>query len=275
MSALFQRPTVEQLADLLRQEGWTAPTSSLVAIQASGTKPPLFFVPGNMGNVFTDLVDLARHLGPDQPFYGLQDTIENPIDVADLAGHYVEAIRTVQPQGPYLLGGVCSGGLIAYEMGCQLKYDGEEVALLAVVESYPSSQDLGTYVGAATALARSALRGAGQQLRQVLRPGATEQGSYLRLKAKVLGNLWGTLRYAPPPYPGHLELYFTREGLDSALRPQASWRKLARGGVTVHEIPGSHDSITGANNAQIEAASMEALARQLPICSERESGLES
>jgi aspartate racemase len=266
VSALFQGPTVEQLAHLLRRDGWSAPTSSLVAIQASGSKPPLFFVPGNLGNVFTDLGELARHLGPDQPFYGLQDSIENPIHVAALARHYVEAIRAVHPQGPYLLGGVCSGGLIAFEMGCQLYNDGQEVALLALVESYPYAPGLGTYIGSAAALVRRVLRGATQQVRQISQVSAAEQSTYLRLKAKVLGNLWGTIRYSPQSYPGCLELFFTREGLDSEYVPQAGWGKLASGGVTIHEIPGSHDRITGDNNAQIEAASMQVLAKQLQVC---------
>jgi thioesterase domain-containing protein len=186
----------------------------------------------------------------------------------------VEAIRAVHPQGPYLLGGVCSGGLIAFEMGCQLHNDGQEVALLALVESYPYAPGLGTYIGSAAALVRRVLRGATQQVRQISQVSAAEQSTYLRLKAKVLGNLWGTIRYSLQPYPGRLELFFTREGLDSVYVPQAGWHKLASGGVTIHEIPGSHDSITGDNNAQIEAASMRALAEQLKMCIERALRLE-
>ena len=269
VSGLFQAPTVEQLARLLRRDGWSAPTSSLVAIQASGSKPPLFFVPGNLGNVFTDLGELARHLGPDQPFYGLQDSIENPIQVEALARHYVEAICAVQPQGPYLLGGVCSGGLIAFEMARQLHSDGREVALVALVESYPHSPGLGTYIGSAAAFVRRVLRGTRQHARQISQASAAEQGTYLRLKAKVLGNLWGAVRYSLQPYPGRLELFFTREGLDSIYAPQAGWCRLAKGGVAIHEIPGSHDSITGDNDAEIEAASMQALAEQLQTCIER------
>jgi thioesterase domain-containing protein len=275
LSSLFQAPTVEQLASLMRQDGWTAPTSSLVTIQASGTRPPLFFLPGNMGNVFTDLGELARNLKPDQPFYGLQDSIENPIQVTDLAEHYVEAIRAVQPQGPYLLGGICSGGLVAYEMAQRLHSDGQDVALLALVEAYPGTPSIGTYVEFAASLFRRVLRRSTHQVRQMSQVSADGRGTYLRLKAKVVGNSWGTLRYSLQPYPGRLELFFTREGLDSEYAPQAGWCSLASEGVAVHEIPGDHDSITGDNNAQIDAVSMQVLAEQLQSCIDQALHLES
>jgi thioesterase domain-containing protein/acyl carrier protein len=275
LASLFQAPTVEQLASLMRRDGWTVPTSALVAIQASGTKPPLFFVPGNMGNVFTDLGELARNLRSDQPFYGLQDSVENPIQVAALAEHYVEAIRAVQPQGPYLLGGICSGGLVAYEMAQQLHKHGQQVALLALVESYLFEPGLRTYFGLAASLVGQLLRGTTRQLRQVSEVNAAGRGTYLRLKAKVLGNLWGMVRYPLQSYPGRLELFFTRQGLDWVNASQSSWRSLARGGVTIHEIPGSHDSITRNNNAEIDPVSMQVLADQLQRCIERVLRLEA
>ncbi len=87
MASIFQAPTAEELAAILRQEGWSAPSSSVVMIQPGDSRPPIFFLPGNLGNVFTDLGDLARHLGPDQPFYGLQDGIQNPARIDKLAAH--------------------------------------------------------------------------------------------------------------------------------------------------------------------------------------------
>ena len=71
-------------------------------------------------------INLARHLGPDQPFYGIEarglDGAEEPfVDVKTMAGYYVDLIRTIQPHGPYALGGLCFGGVIAFEMAQQLR----------------------------------------------------------------------------------------------------------------------------------------------------------
>ena len=92
------------------------------------------------GNVFC-YTELARQLGPEQPVYGLQaqglDGLSAPLSsVEEMAALYVEAIRSVQPSGPYLLGGWSLGGVIAYEMASQLRRRGEEVELVALIDSY-------------------------------------------------------------------------------------------------------------------------------------------
>ncbi|ULA67915.1 MAG: Putative Multi-domain non-ribosomal peptide synthetase [Nitrospira sp.] len=139
MAVLFQAPTIEQLADVLADEGCTVRWRSLVAIQPEGKRPPLFAVPGVGGNVLV-FARLAKLLGDDQPFYGLQarglDGKEKPfMRVEEMAAHYIEEIRSVQPQGPYFIGGTCTGGLAAYEIAQQLTAKGEEV-ILAVMESW-------------------------------------------------------------------------------------------------------------------------------------------
>jgi thioesterase domain-containing protein/acyl carrier protein len=139
LATLFQTPTVEQLAGVLTDEAWSAPWSSLVPIQPLGSRPPFFFVHAHGGNV-VGYYDLARHLGPDQPFYGLQaqglsEERVTPRRFEDMAAHYITEIRTVQPHGPYFLGGYCLGGDVAFEMAHQLRAQGEEVALLAMVQN--------------------------------------------------------------------------------------------------------------------------------------------
>jgi acyl carrier protein len=118
MAVLFQAPTIEQLADVLADEGCTVRWRSLVAIQPEGKKSPFFAVPGVGGNVLV-FARLAKLLGDDQPFYGLQarglDGREKPfMRVEEMAAHYIDEIRSVQPRGPYLIGGTCTGGLAAY-----------------------------------------------------------------------------------------------------------------------------------------------------------------
>ena len=139
LSILFEAPTVAQLARHLRQRDSDQHWSSLVTIQPKGSRPPFFCIHGGGGNVLI-YRDLSMHLGPDQPFYGLQaqgldgeqpclDTIE------DMASLYVRDIRKVQPHGPYYLGGYCMGGTVAYEIAQQLRAQGEEVALLALFDT--------------------------------------------------------------------------------------------------------------------------------------------
>jgi amino acid adenylation domain-containing protein len=139
LATLFQAPTIEQLASTLRQPTGERQWSSLVKIQPDGSKRPFFCVPGAGGNVIY-FYHLARHLGSDQPFYGLQarglDGEQLPhIRVEDIAADYIEALQTVQPQGPYLLGGHSFGGHVAFEMALQLQKQGQEVALLAILDT--------------------------------------------------------------------------------------------------------------------------------------------
>ena len=96
-------------------------------------------VPGVGGNVLM-FGRLSQLLGPDQPFYGLQarglDGKKKPFtDVSEMAAHYIEEIRSVRPAGPYLIGGTCTGGVVAHEMAQQLSARGERV-VLAIMESW-------------------------------------------------------------------------------------------------------------------------------------------
>ncbi|MCB0168065.1 MAG: amino acid adenylation domain-containing protein, partial [Anaerolineae bacterium] len=141
---LFQNPTIAALAVRLGQQSVTESWSSLVAIQPRGSKPPFFCVPGAVGDPL-NLYLLAHYLGSDQPFYGLQaiglDGITPPYTTIEaMATHYLEAIRQVQPVGPYYLGGQSAGGKIAFEMAQQLLRQGEAVALLAILDTTPFAE---------------------------------------------------------------------------------------------------------------------------------------
>ena len=143
LATLFQSPTIEQLANLICQETDSLPLSALVPIQPSGSKRPLFCVHPIGGNVLC-YMNLASCLGPEQPFYGLQslalDKKNTPnTQVEEMAAHYIEMLQTVQPQGPYLLAGWSFGGLVAFEMAQQLQEQGQQVSLLALIDTYPPS----------------------------------------------------------------------------------------------------------------------------------------
>jgi thioesterase domain-containing protein len=120
-----------------------APPSRLVAIQPSGTRPPFFAVPGHNGDVFC-YVRLAQHLGGDQPFYAFEppgvDGSQPPLtSIEALARLYVQDIRAFQANGPYLIGGYCMGGIVAFELARQLQQQGQEVALLVLFDSVAPS----------------------------------------------------------------------------------------------------------------------------------------
>ena len=140
LALLLQAPTIGGLAKLLGDESQEPSWSSLVAINANGSKPPLFLVHGAEGNVML-YKPLARYLGPDQRLYGLQSQglkgdglVHTTIE--EMASHYIKEVRTVQPHGPYCLGGYCLGGTIALEMAQQLTAQGERVPLVAMIDTY-------------------------------------------------------------------------------------------------------------------------------------------
>jgi amino acid adenylation domain-containing protein len=143
LTSLFQNGTIASLAKLLAQETTQPASSPLIAIQSQGNKTPFFAVHPIGGNVLC-YADLARNLGTKQPFYGLQSLGLNELEktvasIEEMAMIYVEAIQTVQASGPYYLGGWSMGGVIAFEIAQQLLTQGQEVALLALIDSYSPS----------------------------------------------------------------------------------------------------------------------------------------
>lgn len=144
LATLFEAPTIEELTRILQREavapGWTP----LVPIQASGARPIFFCIHGAGGNVLI-YRDLARRLGADQPFYGLQsqglDGSCAPLTrIEDMASRYAKEIRRLQPHGPYFIGGYCMGGTIAFEVARQIQAEGERIALLALFDTMDWSQ---------------------------------------------------------------------------------------------------------------------------------------
>ncbi|MCP4657549.1 MAG: alpha/beta fold hydrolase, partial [bacterium] len=140
LTALFRAATIEGLAGRLRQQT-SAPASCLVPLQLGvrGKRPPLFCVHPAGGNVFAFL-PLARELGPEQPFYalqsrGLEDDAEPFAEVGEMAAHYLEEVRAVDPEGPYHLAGWSFGGLVAFEMARQLEQAGCKVARVVLLDT--------------------------------------------------------------------------------------------------------------------------------------------
>lgn len=284
LATLFQVPTVKQLARVLREEGWLAPWFSLVMIQRGDRRRPFFCIHAAGGNVL-EYRDLARLLGPDQPFYGLQakglDGKHEPLTtIKAMATAYIEEMRDVQPEGPYLIGGRSSGGTVAFEMACQLVADGQEVALLALLDTYPAgyfkllpgsgrwsqraaryAKKLGSHVDNLRQLGMRAKIGylinkltyAPEKIKhKVYRRAYKIYQRVGRPLPRVLKNIeeinFAAVKdYVPQIYAGDVALFLASE-LTADYDLQKGWRELVAGHIDTHEIPGNHlDIIKGAH----------------------------
>ncbi len=139
LATLFEAPTVERVARALKDRNWQPTWKSLVSIRAGGTKPPLFLMHSHGGNVL-EYHPLARHLPKDQPVYALQSrgldgNVDLDPDMREMAATYITEIKALQPEGPYYLAGFCFGGTLAYETAQQLRAQGDEVALLLMIQA--------------------------------------------------------------------------------------------------------------------------------------------
>ncbi len=148
---LFEAPTIAGLAAKIettrREEGARARDkrqwSHLIEIQRGTFNEPVFIIPGG-GGAEPDLLKhfrLARCMGKEFSFYGLvargSDGISQPhASVEEMAADYLKEIRSLQPTGPYYLLGECIGGIVAYEVACQLRKQNQEVALLVMMDTF-------------------------------------------------------------------------------------------------------------------------------------------
>jgi thioesterase domain-containing protein/acyl carrier protein len=138
VSALFEAPTIDELATLIRRQTWSPTWKSLVAVQP-GVKAPCLFIAPPAGCSAVALARLTHHLDPDLPVYGLGyagiDGKDAPqASVEEIATYHLTEIRKLQPAGPYLLAGICFGSFVALELAQQLRAQGEQVALLAILD---------------------------------------------------------------------------------------------------------------------------------------------
>ncbi|RAM48430.1 MAG: non-ribosomal peptide synthetase [Hapalosiphonaceae cyanobacterium JJU2] len=138
LSTFFENPTIEKLAAIVSQPFRESSNSPLVEINSSGSKIPFFCIHGAGGGI-NHYINLSKRLGENYPFYALEHNSnqEEPeiITVEETANYYLQEIRKVQPKGPYLLGGHCYGGVLAFEMAQQLQREGETVDLLIIIDA--------------------------------------------------------------------------------------------------------------------------------------------
>jgi amino acid adenylation domain-containing protein len=268
LTALVQASTIEQFAELVRQDGSDDLWSSLIPLQADGTKPPFFFVHG-LGGTVLRFHELARHMVPDQPFYGIQAPGLNGKQpamnrVEQLAAYYLEQLVGVQPEGPYYLGGYSFGGLVAVEMARHLSAKGQVVALLAMVDTYPGApKSTGSLMGKFLDLSFPQKLAYAQKRAKRYRKGIKRRLDMLRmplpLKNVREACAVAEQHYVPQPYSGKIVLFRASEkalrGLDD---PQGGWAKFASGGLEIHEIDADHGNILNEPQVRHLASSMRA-----------------
>ncbi|MBW4506986.1 MAG: amino acid adenylation domain-containing protein [Scytonematopsis contorta HA4267-MV1] len=145
LSTLFENPTIEKLATIVNQPSRETSNSPLVAINSSGSKIPFFCMHGAGGGI-NNYFNLSRRLGEDYPFYALEHSPEQNLpeitSVEKTAYRYLQEILKIQPNGPYLLGGHCYGGVLAFEMAQQLQRQGQTVGLLVVIDAILSETSI-------------------------------------------------------------------------------------------------------------------------------------
>jgi amino acid adenylation domain-containing protein len=283
LATLFSRTTSELLADLPRRQSGPSIYSPLVEIQPGAAKRPLFCIHPAGGGVL-GYYELARHLGQDQPVYGLQalglnGEREPLIRIEEMASHYIEALQRVQPQGPYCLAGHSMGGVVAFEMALQLRKHGHEVALIAMLDSWAPAHTLEE--DAASVLAQFArdlnLPISVDDLRLV---GSDKQLNYFLEQARIAGaippdvgllqarrvlhiyttNIQAVRNYRPQTSPCQITLFRAQEWVaDTSHDPTLGWSKLVMGGIDVHMVPGDHHTMIHEPHVKI-------LAEQLRAC---------
>jgi thioesterase domain-containing protein len=208
--------------------------------------------------------ELVRRLPAGQTVYGLQargvDGRLNPLTrIEDMASLYVDAIRSVQPSGPYLLSGYSGGGVIAFEMARQLRQQGQETALLAMIDTLcPVVPTRHHDVGERARRLRD--RGLVATISSWI-----ERARYLqRNQLKTLRVLAAQGQYQPAPYAGQVTLFRAQDAGPTARAAgvDLGWGPFVAGGIDVTEVPGDHDSLILEPNVDALAAQLRARLQQ-------------
>lgn len=298
LATFFSGATIEHLVDALLGEQATRSRAPVVAVQASGSKRPFFFLHGDWFGGGFYCLNLSRHLGPDQPFYVLEpynfEGLPIPPTFEEMAAAHIEALRTIQPEGPYLLGGFCNGGLMAYEMARQLHAQGQTIDLLVMIDpASPTPHEairntvnrVGRllhqgqekqldwfllYIYSRIGSYRTKVQDAMKSLANDQVKGERKKGKVGSLRARIAAKLpssaalrypwagiyrWVAAGYVPGRYPGKLTFFWSSEKFAENVR----WRKLSEAkDIAAHVFPGTHLDCKNEN--------LHVLAERLRIC---------
>ncbi len=223
LRAELARRKAEILEFLRKAEQIARQPDGIVPLQPRGTRIPVYAVGGHNGDVFA-FSDLVRHLGDDQPFFGLQ--LPGLSRIEDIAGTLAVQIRAFQPRGPFVIAGYCAGGAVAFELARQLARAGDEPALVALFGcAHPSVYrfNLRYWVGRMWLHLRNVVR-----LRsfEYLTARVRERLKWLRVE-RTEAALAVVRRYKPGPYAGRVCHFIPKKGWLPDNGGAARWRAAA------------------------------------------------
>jgi thioesterase domain-containing protein len=272
LATLFKSQTIEKLALVLSDENISPDWSSIVPIQTGGNNPPFFCIHGAGGNVLL-YKDLANRLGTDQPFYGIQskgldESGEYHSSIEEMATYYLDEILKTQPEEPYIIGGYCMGGTIAYEIAQQLRKKGLNVALVALLDTYNfkirSRNE--SMIGNLSYYYQNTVF----HLKNLLKAPAKEKITFIKEKIKITQertvekmsfmississkingagknkpsqslqklNDQAALNYNPEHYPGNVVVFKPQATFSTFDDPSLGWGDLVKGNLKIVELP--------------------------------------
>jgi amino acid adenylation domain-containing protein len=289
LAVLFEAPTIERLASVVRKKSGTvkAAGSSLVELQGEGSLPPLFFAHPGSGNIFC-YIELSRLLGKDQPVYAFQSRTLEPgatwPSIEQMAAHYVELLRGVQPEGPYNVSGLSMGGSVAFEMARQLESAGQKVGLLAILDAPAPAVmldpdeillmlDLAEVMGLVPESVKLSREDAlqmsvSERLAYVLDQAQGEGTMPPEITLATIEKLWEVYEknvqvlfaYDARPYGGSATLFRTADTANNYLREgdAMGWDQFITGGVKIEDLPGTHHTIVKQPHVEVLASRMRA-----------------
>ncbi|UNZ21240.1 non-ribosomal peptide synthetase [Streptomyces sp. 891-h] len=265
---LFEAPTVELLAERFTRGQDEGPYDVLLPLRSRGSRPPLFcFHPaGGISWCYTGLLAL---LGPDQPVYGLQARgigEEEPMaqSLGEMADDYIAQIRELRPSGPYHLLGWSLGGLVAHAAAVRLREQGDEVGLVALLDTAPPDAQApeegeleeGPFLLALLESAgydTGALRAAGVPTKaeavEILRRGDSALADLVEHRLTSIISVYrNNSRLASGferrSFDGDITLFAATENRTSPPPTAAHWQPYVTGTVTVHSIACEHQHMT-------------------------------
>lgn len=243
LALLATAPTVEQFTFLLRQQDKNVGIRSLVPVKPSGCKRPFFYIHGLPGYNSDANFALARHIDSDRPLYGIQaigvDSQNIPhTDIEEMAYHYIQEIKTVQPESPYLLGGISSGGSIAFEVAQQLQREGHVVQLLVMVDApnpYLTEHDL-------TTLCKQVALRIPDWSKEIDKSWKLRQAKNISKLFKA--NRQAVTNHLPQLYHGRVAYFAAEENMTEEFHfdPMQSqgWNSLVTNEIELYKVPGNH-----------------------------------
>jgi thioesterase domain-containing protein/acyl carrier protein len=272
--ALFENPTVAALAQAIETGADPDPFDVLMPMRTHGSAEPLFCV-HPVGGLSWCYSGLLRQAGLDRPIYGLQARGADGAgalagSVEEMAADYLGEIRRVQPHGPYHLLGWSFGGLVAHAMATRLQDEGERVAVLSLIDSYPAMEVPDARVDTAEEAQALLVEALGLPEPSAGRSGGEgstgpdgnrnhggrgdDHGDAAVLDEKTIDALTGVVlnnarlmdAFTPRRFRGDVQLFVATQTWDHQLDPAAVWRAYVDGRVDVLQVDCEHNRMTQA-----------------------------